>query len=66
MQAYAYSYFCVREMFHRFGKQTIVGFCASLASCNDIPSMFHQTFGMTIVQFNSEMKSALTECTTMM
>jgi hypothetical protein len=61
MLAYAYSYFCVKELMNRFGKQTVVDFLASLASCSDIPSMFRRTFGMTIAQFNSEMKSALTE-----
>jgi hypothetical protein len=59
MLAYAYSYFCVKELISRFGKQTFVEFAASLASCNDIPSQFHQTFGRSIAQFNSEMKSAV-------
>jgi len=58
MLAYAYSYFCVRELIIRFGKQTFVEFAASLASCIDIPSQFHQTFGRSIAQFNSEMKNA--------
>lgn len=59
--AYAYSYFCVKELIRRFGEQTFVGFAASLASCDDIPSQFHQVFGFSIAQFNSQMKSSLAQ-----
>jgi hypothetical protein len=57
--AYAYSYFCVKELIRRFDEQTFVQFAVSLASCNDISSLFHQKFGLSIAQFNSEMKSSL-------
>ncbi|MEW6351501.1 MAG: hypothetical protein AB1646_20810 [Thermodesulfobacteriota bacterium] len=59
MLAYAYSYFCVKELIRRFDEQTFVQFTISLASCNDIPSLFLQTFGLSVGQFNSEMKSSL-------
>jgi hypothetical protein len=59
--AYAYSFFCVRELIRRFDEQTFARFAASLASCNDIHSLFHQTFGLSIARFNSEMKSALVQ-----
>jgi|GEM_PF-6717770 len=57
--AYAYSYFWVKELIRRFDEHTFVQFAVSLASCNDIPSLFHQTFGLSVVQFNSEMTSSL-------
>lgn len=59
MLAYAYSYFCVKELITRFDEQTFVQFAVSLASCNDIPSLFYQTFGLSVAQFNSEMKRSL-------
>lgn len=59
MLAYAYSYFCVKELISRFGKQTFIQFAVSLASCKDIPSLFQQTFGFSVAEFNSEMKSLL-------
>jgi hypothetical protein len=59
MLAYAYSYFCVKELIRRFDEQTFVQFAVLLASCNDIPSLFHQRFGLSVAQFNSEMKSSL-------
>jgi hypothetical protein len=57
--AYAYSYFCVKELMRRFDEQTFVQFAVSLAGCADIPSLFQQTFGFSIAQFNSEMKNSL-------
>ncbi|MEW6532226.1 MAG: hypothetical protein AB1473_15430 [Thermodesulfobacteriota bacterium] len=57
--AYAYSYFCVKELIRRFDEQAFVQFAGSLASSNDIPSLFHQIFGLSVGQFNSEMKSSL-------
>ncbi len=59
MLAYAYSYFCVKELIRRFDEQTFAQFAVLLASCNDIPSLFHQTFGLSVTQFNSEMKNSL-------
>ena len=59
MLAYAYSYFCVKELIRRFNEQTFVQFAVLLASCNDIPSLFHRTFGLSVAQFNSEMKNSL-------
>lgn len=59
MLAYAYSYFCVKELIGRFDEQTFVQFAGLLASCDDIPSLFRRTFGVSIAQFNSEMRSSL-------
>jgi hypothetical protein len=59
--AYAYSYFCVKELIRRFDERIFVQFAVSLAWCHDITLLFHQTFGLSIAQFNSEMKSCLSK-----
>lgn len=59
MLAYAYSYFCVKELIYRFGIKKIRRFAASLALCNDISSRFHKTFGISVRQLNWEMKRLL-------
>jgi hypothetical protein len=60
MTAYAFSYFCVKELVSRFGQRTFVRFAASIGSCENINELFNQTFGMTVSRFDHEMRRAKT------
>lgn len=59
MLAYTYSYFCVKELIYRFGIKKIRRFAASLASGNNISSKFHTTCGISVRQYNCEIKRLL-------
>lgn len=56
LMAYAYSYFCVSKLANQFKNEVIVSFVKTLSRKDNFNDCFYEYFGISLENFNLEMK----------